>query len=250
MELTLNTNRLGITESQVALITNTVATGISVCILLNAEIAVICMVANVAFSLLTENQDKVTSWFTWNNKAVKDLKDYWKGSLPYFKFKLGMVLVRKIFFAAEKGQQQTVVKIFITALQNPLVALWMAFRICILAPVIEEIIFRGFLQEKIRNFQVLVFGEKAVDKKVHKVFRIGLQAAIFGLAHVRPEQAGINGIIFLITGLGGAYNGYLKEKTSALWCSMAEHAHWNASSTLAVVADHFLPSLPVAAPSA
>jgi membrane protease YdiL (CAAX protease family) len=120
----------------------------------------------------------------------------------------------------------------------------------VIAPVIEEIIFRGFLQEKIRNIQVFVFGAKLADHKVNKVIRVGLQAIVFGLAHVRPDQAGINGIIFLITGIGGAYNGYLKEKTKTLWCSMAEHAHWNASSTVSIIANHFIPYYHAPAPTA
>lgn len=227
-----------ISEAHANLLKNTIVTGISVCILINAEVAIICMVANAVFSLLTENEDKIQDWFK-TNKAAKHLKMYWENSFPLFTVKLVMVVVYRIFGAAA-AEKQTVVKILVESLKNPALAAWWIFRACVIAPIIEEIIFRGFLQEKLRNMQVFVFGPKAADSDLHKSIRVAVQAILFGLAHVRPEQAAINGIVFLFTGIVGAYNGYLKEETSTLWVPMAFHAHVNSSTAVAVIAEHLL----------
>ncbi|HSX03719.1 MAG TPA: CPBP family intramembrane glutamic endopeptidase [Rhabdochlamydiaceae bacterium] len=244
MEIALvSTPQSILTDSQKALVINTLATGVSVCFCMGMgiEIAVICMVANVALSLLSQHEDEIKSWFKWDNKAVQDLKDYWENSLPYFKFHFIALVYRRLFSPKSSGGVQTAVKIIINALQNPYYAAWVIFRTAIVAPVIEEVVFRGFLQEKIRNIQLFIFGKGAADLTVHKTMRIALQALLFGLAHYRADQAGINGFIVLFTGVSGTYNGYLKEKTSTLWCPIAEHAHWNSSTVGAIVGDHLLP---------
>jgi membrane protease YdiL (CAAX protease family) len=256
MEINLFSQEAKISEPHRALIKNTIATGISVFILINAEVAIICMVANATLSLLTQNKDNITSWLKWDNRQIQHLKNYWKNSPPFFKFNIFKLVIIKLFFIAKSPKvQQVVISKLIQSLANPTYAAWLIFRICIVAPVIEEVIFRGFLQEKIRNIQVLL-GSTRIDSRIQKAVRVAFQAIVFGLAHIHPAQGALNGFIFLFTGVLGAACGYLKEKTSTLWVPMAFHAHNNISYTGYIIGNHFIPPLhrpslpPTAAPAA
>lgn len=240
-----------ISEPHKALIKNTLATGLSVCILLNAEVAIICMVANVAFSLATQHQDEIKSWLKWDNRAVQHLKDYWKTSIPFFTIRIVVLVLQKLFFIVKHPLvKQVPVAKLIQSFGNPAYAAYLIFRICVVAPIIEEIIFRGFLQEKVRNIQVMLFGPR--DTEAQKTFRIGLQAFVFGVCHLHPAQGALNVVIFLFTSILGKRCGELKEKTSTLWTPMALHAHNNFSATALIIGDHFIPSLrgPVISPEA
>ncbi|HSX12380.1 MAG TPA: CPBP family intramembrane glutamic endopeptidase [Rhabdochlamydiaceae bacterium] len=226
--------KIQISESHLNLVKNSVATGVAVCILINAEVALICMVANAALSLLAEEKDSIQSWFSWNDKTVEQLKEYWKNSFPWFKLRFLIGIIFHVFSLTKSSHyRQRIVTILIQSLQNPSYAIWLIFQICILTPLFEEVLYRGFIQEKLRTIQGCLFGKQAADSTVHKTTRIGLQALLFGWAHRdRP--------LILLESLVGIYAGYLKEKTSTLWAPIALHAHKNSSSAAAIVAEHLL----------
>ncbi len=203
-----------ILETNKALIQNTFAIGVASSLIFNREVAIICMVANVALSLLTQQQEKVQCWFKWNSRVVQE---YWKSSLP--------LLCLSIFFNSFPKKH-----LWLT-LHHPNKTIWKLFQICILAPIVEEIFFRGFLQEKIRNIQVLLSGTKSIDSTVNKVMRIFLQAYLFSIGHAHYK---------LIVGLLGGYFGYLKEKTSSLLTPIAAHAYFNAAGVATTVARQLL----------
>ena len=115
-------------------------------------------------------------------------------------------------------------KIFYQAkAESKLATLYILFDHCIRAPVIEEVIFRGGVQEKIRDIQVCYFGEKA-DNALNKIGRIIFQASLFGLGHYGSNQnKGTNVSHVAQTFNIGLLLGYYKEKTGTLWLGIIHH---------------------------
>ncbi len=77
--------------------------------------------------------------------------------------------------------------------------------VCILAPIIEEILFRGILLRGL------------LQKGVSPILAIFLSSFLFGLAHLNPWQ-------FMGAGLLGAVFGFIYYRTKALWVCIFLHA--------------------------
>ena len=77
----------------------------------------------------------------------------------------------------------------------------------IAAPVVEEILFRGYILDAIREIHgdtVAVLGS----------------AGLFGLLHLEPYVIGM-------AALGGVIYGWIRIKTGSLWPSIISHMIWN-----------------------
>jgi len=82
------------------------------------------------------------------------------------------------------------------------------FSIAILAPIAEELMFRGYLLKSI--------------KKLHgDVVAVVASSILFGLAHF-PDPYTIG-----IATIGGMLYGYVKIRTGSLWPSIISHLIWN-----------------------
>ena len=79
--------------------------------------------------------------------------------------------------------------------------------IVIAAPVVEEILFRGYILDAIRELHgdvVAVLGS----------------SVLFGLLHIEPYVVGM-------ATLGGLIYGFVRIKTGSLWPSIVSHMLWN-----------------------
>ena len=77
----------------------------------------------------------------------------------------------------------------------------------IIAPIAEELMFRGYLLDSIR--------------KVHGDWiAVVISAMIFGLVHLEPYTIGMAAI-------GGLIYGYVRIRTGSLWPSIIGHMMWN-----------------------
>jgi membrane protease YdiL (CAAX protease family) len=77
----------------------------------------------------------------------------------------------------------------------------------IAAPIVEEILFRGYILDAIRKIHgdtVAVLGS----------------AGLFGLLHLEPYVVGM-------ASLGGVIYGWVRIKTGSLWPSIVSHMVWN-----------------------
>lgn len=83
--------------------------------------------------------------------------------------------------------------------------------VCILAPILEEIIFRGIILKGMLNF------------KVNPIVAIVVNGFIFGLAHMNPWQ-------FIGAGFLGAIFGFIYYRTKSLFLPMLLHFLNNAFS--------------------
>ena len=103
----------------------------------------------------------------------------------------------------------------------------MATAVVVVAPIAEEILFRGILLTGIEyTFYVkdalMGFVPSEIDERARLVFRVRVTAVVFGLAHLmNPVRSFIQ--VFSAT-LSGLSYGYFKEKTNSVVPGMMLHA--------------------------
>ncbi len=219
------------------LVANTMAVALSVGYLFGPVVGACSAVAHVAFSQM--NSQKQETWFPLNGKAFTQVKDYWQHTGHLFKISMIGGLVFRLL-----GGVRSPASWLQPCLANPLAAIYTIFHVVVLAPLIEEVVFRGFLQEKLRDVQMLIWGENSVNGKDHtqdwawhRTNRIALQALAFGAAHYDPLDGFFNYLVVPIATYIGSKLGRIKEgfdkkpAPSNLWTNTALHAHVNAAVT-------------------
>lgn len=97
----------------------------------------------------------------------------------------------------------------------------MVFLLIVIVPIIEEILFRGFLQNWLK-------------KKLGHRWAISLTAIIFAIFHYSRSQG--LGNIELLTSLFllACFLGYLRERQQSLWAPIGLHSIFNAISIIAI----------------
>jgi len=95
--------------------------------------------------------------------------------------------------------------------------------VVIAGPIVEELVFRGFLQP-------------LFSKTLGSAAGILISAVLFGLLHA-PQSQWAWQVILAITVAGAAF-GYVRERTGSTLASIAAHVGFNATSFAAYVATH------------
>lgn len=121
-------------------------------------------------------------------------------SLPFAEFLSTMVPTTGIPWLEEL--YKSIAQTFEMILDYPVAGF---ITICILAPIIEEILFRGILLRGL------------LQNKVSPILSIFLSSLLFGAAHLNPWQ-------FLGAGMLGAVFGFVYYRTKSLWLVMFLHA--------------------------
>lgn|GEM_PF-6165405 len=104
-------------------------------------------------------------------------------------------------------------------------AVWRIF-VVFLGPVLEEAFFRGFLNEKIKEWT----GDKGFARKV---LRVAVVALLFGVAHLSPFQNRIsNLLVFGVTAPLGLVFGLIREARKDLLSPAVAHITYNLAATL------------------
>ena len=91
----------------------------------------------------------------------------------------------------------------------------------VLAPIFEELFFRGLLQ-------------RALENVVHTAWAIAIASVLFGLAHISLDVGRANVGVVAATGAAGAVFGVTAHVTKRLGCAIAAHAAFNLIPTLVV----------------
>lgn len=118
--------------------------------------------------------------------------------------------------------EQTPVKALKTTLSDPLVFSFMTLTIVFLVPVLEEIMFRGLVQNFLKNY-------------FRRMPAIALTALVFALFHYSPEQ-GISNIEFIITlFVLSCFLGFIYERQASLWAPIGLHVAFNGVSVLVIL---------------
>lgn len=115
-----------------------------------------------------------------------------------------------------KGKDsQADTKAIIDGLKSPVGVLLGFFAIVVVAPIVEELLFRGYLQT-------------ALTRRMKPWMAIAISSAVFGAIHFQP-------LAFPILALLGAVFGYLYHRTGSLKVNIALHMANNAFAFLALV---------------
>lgn len=165
----------------------------------------------------------------------------WKELFPYFKnsgFRAGFVtwflalpLVMAWASVVEylmenllgySGKEQSAVLAIKKGSSDPFTFAILIFFIALVVPVMEEILFRGYLQNWLRNYL------KAWPAIV-------LTSAIFAFFHYTPDQGGSNITILSSLFILSCFLGWLVERTGSLRSSIALHATFNTMSIIFIL---------------
>jgi len=107
---------------------------------------------------------------------------------------------------------------------NPIAWRSIFLRNCICAPIVEEVLFRFFLQK-----EILPVFQKEPDANSSKIYRVFETSALFSVAHFQKSGGWrLNCRICTFTFIAGTLLGGLAELTDNLWGSTFAHATINA----------------------
>lgn len=190
--------------------------------LFGPTVGLTCAVANGIFALYTTPEP----WFPpLDDKVITQIKEIWDQN---HLFKL-QIIIGVVMRALNVSVNQVAIVWAKSAFGSPINMLIVFTRVCFVAPLIEEVVFRGFFQDRIKDVQVYLFGEKEANTELQKIFRIFTQAIVFGLCHYNIKQGAWNRSIVLSTTVGGLFMGDIKEENKNLWSSCFFHSYMNAS---------------------
>lgn len=110
----------------------------------------------------------------------------------------------------------------------------------VLAPVLEEVLFRGILLPGIHCMQYLLSKNDLTDEELEKQrnYRVQLSALIFGAAHLTNPHEHVAGALIQFTWsyIGGVVYGHLSEKYQTLSVSILAHALNNSLAVASMLA--------------
>lgn len=186
----------------------------------------------IGFFLYCTTQAKGVFNKIWKNPAVEPLTsplhDFLLGAIAWLvAFPVVQVvgqLLDMILFTILRfeGYEQVAVKYLKTTLENPALAILALVSIVIVAPIVEEFLFRGALQTYLK-------------RRMSPKAAILVASLCFGLFHFSFEQ-GI-GNISLIASLFvfGSFLGYVYEKQGSLYASIGLHLVFNFVSSVRIL---------------
>lgn len=208
-----------------------VITSLAVAYFFGPIIGVIAMLASEILSSMSGRYSKGDN-LPISGHSITEIKKPWveKG----WEFARAQIVVGLVFKLTHSGINQAAIHWIRQNLRTPMQTLLCYFRVAVVAPFTEELVFRGFLQDRIHDIQTLTFGAKAAISKIHTTVRIILQAIVFGLCHYHPMQGMANLLIVVMTGVMGMVVGGIKEETGRVTESIGMHSLLNASVTTRV----------------
>lgn len=132
----------------------------------------------------------------------------------------------KSFFGLQE-YEQAAVKYVKIAMSQPFSLVFALLSVLVLAPLIEEFLFRGLLQTYFK-------------KRLGRAAAILLSALAFAFFHYSPVQGlGNVSLIFALFLLGG-FLGFIYERQKSLWAPIGLHMSFNAISAIRIL---FIPEI-------
>lgn len=184
-----------------------------------------CLV--IIFSLFQEQGVVKTLWkenFTW----ISSLQDFGLGMTTWFMSfplviamdKLGTFLT--FFISHSSPKEQLAIQYVRLSTKSPFLLIIAITSTCLIAPLLEEWIFRGFIQtylkSKIGCFKALI-----------------CSSSIFAFFHISPSQGPENFTLVFSLFILALYLGFLYEKRKSLIAPIALHMTFNSISVMRIV---------------
>ena len=194
-----------------------------------------CTVMIIIFVLLQffmRHQDAHTFHKIWKNKENTPCYpiefDFGLGVVSWFLIFPAVTVLSEVIekilglFFQLKDYEQTAVKFVKAAKQAPLSLVFALLSVLILAPIIEEFLFRGVLQTYCK-------------KRLGPHAAILISALLFSLFHISGSQGLGNVSLAASLFLLGGFLGFLYERQGSLWSPIGLHMAFNAVSALRIV---------------
>ncbi|MBI2743136.1 MAG: CPBP family intramembrane metalloprotease [Chlamydiales bacterium] len=183
----------------------------------------------ILFSMTQEKKSMRGVWITRDGSNPKRLvRDFFLGIATWFiAFPLVVVisqicdLLLYVFFGVE-SYEQVAVRFLKMALGSPLLLLIALATVIVIAPIIEEWLFRGFLQSFLRKH----VGRKAA---------ILLTAFSFALFHLSGSQGLGNISLAISLFIFSCYLGFLYERQGSLVAPIGLHMAFNTVSSIRIL---------------
>lgn len=133
-----------------------------------------------------------------------------------------LVAMLVAYFYQNVEPQQVAVQLIKDATVSKPLFICMALLVIFIVPLIEELLFRGFLQNWLKRF-------------FHPMAAIVLTSGIFAVFHFSPQQG--MGNIELLTALFvlSCFLGFIYERQKSIWAPISLHAIFNAVSILLIL---------------
>ena len=119
---------------------------------------------------------------------------------------------------------------YLSDLQSPFGLALLMVSVVIVAPVTEEILYRGVLQ----SWMIHLLG------RPHRIAAVMMVAAAFSLVHLSAAPWQVLPALFVL----GLMLGWLYETTGSLWPGIAVHALFNLTNVLAMLAMNAMQNQP------
>ncbi|HEY5236396.1 MAG TPA: type II CAAX endopeptidase family protein [Rhabdochlamydiaceae bacterium] len=186
----------------------------------------------IGFYVYCHTQAKGVFIRIWKNPAVQPptspLYDFLFGAVAWLVAFPVVQVVGQLFdmilfviFRFE-GYEQVAVKYLKTTLESPAMAVLALISIVIIAPVVEEFLFRGALQTYLK-------------RRLPPKTAIMVASACFGLFHFSPEQGFGNISLIVSLFVFGSFLGYVYEKQGSLYASIGLHMAFNFVSSVRIL---------------
>lgn len=185
----------------------------------------------IAYSLFQDSQIRSS---VWGNRAFismkKSIKDFLFGSMTWligypFMLAVGqLAAILTLFFFQPSEIEQVAVRYLRQLMDYPILFAITAFLIIFLVPIMEEVMFRGFLQTWI-------------NKILGKNKALGITSVIFALFHFSPSQGQNNIELILSLFTLSCFLGFIYERQQSLWAPIGLHITFNAISVLALLSN-------------
>jgi len=137
-------------------------------------------------------------------------------------FGLSLELILTKVFTITFLPDQSAVAFLKKALNYPAYFIPAALTVSILAPVMEELLFRGFLQSYLRKF-------------LRCNWAIILSSIVFALFHFNLQQKEANFLIIPILFIMGLMLGFIYERQRSLYASISLHATYNIMNIVNII---------------
>lgn len=189
----------------------------------------------ISMMIFIYSQDRILFAKIWREKAspLNSFKDFGLGIITWFlSFPLVTILGEVIeavvlFIFGPKSYEQAAVRFMKLASASSFSLIFALIAVIILAPLIEEFLFRGVLQTYVKKY----LGIKAA---------ILLSSLAFALFHFYRDQGVGNISLILSLFFLGGYLGFIYERQGSLWASIGLHMTFNSISALRIL---FLPEI-------
>jgi membrane protease YdiL (CAAX protease family) len=190
----------------------------------------ICAVVGLAALSYISNQSKSSSWF-----PIKNMYEHISNAFPDIFWALCGNVSFGVFMNMVNIKNSSLPCLILkeSFLKGKKAFAYVVIKTGILSPIVDEILFRGFLQDCIKNIQATIW--KVNENETEKKCRVIAQSIIYAIGFFNPAM-GIQNIYFVGSALWmGFYLGMKRENVNTLWAPFASNSIYRITNIARIV---------------